>query len=285
MRIISVSNNNTYNHSFGINLQSKKLRFNEDDFYVRIKGYGHHSGWAKKIMKTADAVVNFIREKCNFEEALKKTCDGVTEANSLLFDLDKYRHTGVLRTNREGWRYGSDWNVNDGIITKYGKGTGNSKSNRYKSYVDRFDYVVKNPLKNPYGDISLTRPVHDKDIYGKILDHGNGKSIDKAFEHINKIYDNLYEKYISNEAKEENLKDINDSIAEIRWILAHTTPWERGSDAISNTFIRAVYKAAGIKAYPLKKGVSLDLEAYCTNLNEYKEKFPEYFTKKPEIIN
>ena len=285
MRIISVSNNNTYNHSFGINLQSKKLRFKEDDFYVRIKGYGHHSGWAKKIRETADAVVNFIREKCNFEETLKKTCDGVTEANNLLIDSDKRLHTGILRTNREGWRFGSDWNAEDGIITKYGRGTNNSKSNKYKSYVDRFDYVVKHPLKNPYDDMILTRPVHDKDYYGKILDHGNGKSINKAFEHINKIYDDLYKKYISCEVKEENLKDINNSIAEIRWILAHATPWERGSDAISNTFIRAVYKAAGIKTYPLKRGVSLDLEAYCTNLEEYKTNFPKFFQYEPKIID
>ena len=80
------------------------------------------------------------------------------------------------------------------------------------------------------------------------------------------------------------MNDINNSIAEIRWILAHATPWERGSDAISNTFIRAIYKAAGIKAYPLKKGVSLDLEAYCTNLTDYKENFTDYFIKKPHIV-
>ena len=87
------------------------------------------------------------------------------------------------------------------------------------------------------------------------------------------------------EIKEENLSDFNSLIAEIRWILAHSTPWERGSDAISNTFIRSIYKAAGVKAYPLKKGVSLDLEAYCTDLEEYKSKFPQYFAKPPKIIN
>ena len=73
-------------------------------------------------------------------------------------------------------------------------------------------------------------------------------------------------------------------IAEIRWILAHSTPWLRGSDAISNVFMRAMYKAVGIKTYPLKKGISLDLEAYCTELDEYKKKFPAYFEKPPEII-
>ena len=270
--------NKFYIPSFGINLQSKKLRFKEDDFYVRIKGYGHHSGWAKKIKETADAAVNFIREKCNFEGTLKKICTGVTEANQLPLDLDKRRHTGILRIQKEGWRHGSAWD-NYSLITKYSK----HNNNRYKTYTDRLDYVVKNPLKNPYKNIMLTRPVHDKD-YGKYINHADAEYINNAFEHINKIYDNLYEKYISHEIKSENLNDINNSIAEIRWILAHATPWERGSDAISNTFIRAIYKAAGIKAYPLKKGVSLDLEAYCTNLTDYKENFTDYFIKKPHIV-
>lgn len=271
--------NNLYSPSFGINLQSKKLRFKEDDFYVRIKGYGHHSGWAKKIRETAEAAVNFIREKCNFEGTLNKICTGVTEANQLPLDLDKRQHTGILRTFREGWRHGSGWD-NYPLVTKYGK----LRNNRYKTYADRLDYTVKNPLKNPFKNIMLTRPVHDKD-YGKYINHADAKYINNAFEHINNIYNDLYEKYISHEIKSENLNDINNSIAEIRWILAHATPWERGSDAISNTFIRAIYKAAGVKAYPLKKGVSLDLEAYCTNLEEYKKNFADYFVKKPHIVD
>lgn len=281
--LISPVNNyqhNLYLPSFGVNLQSKKLRFKEDDFYVRIKGYGHNSGWAQKIKETADIAVNFIREKCNFEETLKRICAGVTEANQFPLDLDKRQHTGILRINRNGWRFGSNWDSRNGIITKYGNG----RSNRYKTYADRFDYIARNPLKNPFKNIMLTRPVHDKD-YGKFLNHADAVYINNAFEHINKIYDSLYEKYITNEVKGENLQDINESIAEMRWVLAHATPWERGSDAISNTFIRAIYKAMGIKAYPLKKGVSLDLEAYCTNLGEYKKNFPDYFSKKPEIVD
>lgn len=270
---------NSYNISFGINLNSKKLRFKEDDFYVRIKGYGHHSGWAKKIKDTADNAVDLIREKCNFEETLNIVCDGVSKANLLTLDVGKREHTGILRAPREGWRYSSALG-GGGLITRYG----NTDKNKYKSYAYRFDFIVKHPLKNPYNDIMLTRPIHDKDYLGKFLDHPNAKYINNAFNHINGIYDELYQKCISNEIKNEKLDGINYLIAEIRWILAHVTPWERGSDAISNTFIRAIYKAAGIKTYPLKKGISLDLEAYCTNLEEYKKNFPDYFTKKPTIV-
>jgi len=143
--------------------------------------------------------------------------------------------------------------------------------------------VKTHPLKNPYNDIGLTRPKRGKNNRS-ILKHAHPKYIDNAFKHIKSIYEKLYHNYIENEAKIENLSDINSSLAEIRWILAHATPWMRGSDAISNILIRSIYKSMGIKVGVLKKGVSLDLEAYCTNLSDYKNKFSDYFVNKPQII-
>ena len=84
--------------------------------------------------------------------------------------------------------------------------------------------------------------------------------------------------------RQSQLDDVNNDIAEIRWIMAHATPWERGSDAISNVFMRVMYKSLGIKSHPLKKGISLDMEAYCTELGDYKKRFPEFFEKPPEIV-
>ena len=270
-------NNFSSTFSFGINVQSPKLKFKEDDFYVRIKGYGHHSGWAKKIIETADRTVNYIRQLCNFEETLKKVANGVRDANQLLTEQDKREHSGILRKKRNGWLYGSSWGPD--LITRYST----DKRAKYSIYADRLDYTVKHPLKNPFRNFALSRPKHDADI-GKYIDHGSAKYINDTFEQIDGVYNYLYQKYIKNEAKEDSLEEINDLIAQMRWILAHATPWERGSDAISNTFIRSVYKSMGIKTYPLKKGVSLDLEAYCTNLEEYKKNFPYYFTKQPKII-
>ena len=282
MRIGLINNyqNNYSLPSFGVNLHSPKLNFKEDDFFVRIKGYGHHSGWAKKIKETADNAVDYIRQICNFEETIRRITNGVIAANKLISsDMEKQIHTGILRTKRLGWNNKSTWNSSTGLITSYS----NSPKNRYKGYADRLDYVVKHPLNNPFR-IELTRPIIEKD-FGKFLEHGNVKSIHTAFSIIEKIYNKLYTNFISNEVKKENLNEVNTSIAEIRWILAHVTPWERGSDAISNTFVRSIYKAMGIKTYPLKKGVSLDLEAYCTNLEDYQKKFPNYFSKKPKVID
>ncbi len=80
------------------------------------------------------------------------------------------------------------------------------------------------------------------------------------------------------------MDEINETIAEIRWIMAHATPWSRGSDAISNVFMRAMYKAIGIKSYPLQKGVSLDLEAYCTELEDYKSGFPNTLKNRLKLL-
>ena len=49
-------------------------------------------------------------------------------------------------------------------------------------------------------------------------------------------------------------------------------------------FAQYTNKALGVKATPLKKGISLDLEAYCTNLGKYKKNFPNYFEKSPTVI-
>jgi len=263
-----------------INSKSRNLKFKQEDFYVRIKGYGYNSNWAKKVIETADNVVKFIRQKCDFENTLKKISKGVTEANKLLPDTEKCLHTGVLRATRNGWKHTDLANDGSYFITTYGT----NKDNKYKIYADRFEYTIKHPLKNPYKDIMLTCPMHEC-FCGKILLHPDGKYIDNSFNHVKSIYDDLYGKYISSgSVRKQNLQEINSSIAEIRWILAHTTPWERGSDAISNVFIRTIYKAMGIKSYPLKKNISLDLQAYCTNLGDYKNNFADYFIKKPKVI-
>lgn len=280
MRINLINNfsNNIYTPSFGVNLQSKKLNFKNDDFFVKIKGYGTNSDWAKIIIDTADQAVKYIRNNWDFDWILIYIAEGVTKANQISNDVEKREHTGLLRIQRKGWEEKEGWWKD--LITAYSQ----NRKCRYNVYADRFDYVVKNPLHNPYDDISLTRPKHDKNE-GKFLDHSDAKYIDGAFKRIGKIYNKLNANYIQKEVTNEDLGDVNSSVAEIRWILAHTTPWERGSDAISNTFIRAIYKAMGIKTTPLKRGVSLDLEAYCTELDEYKKKFPDYFTKKPKIVD
>lgn len=54
--------NNTQSPSFQANLNSKKLRFKNADFWVNIRGYGKNRIWAHSVKNTADTAVNLIRK-------------------------------------------------------------------------------------------------------------------------------------------------------------------------------------------------------------------------------
>ena len=265
----------SYNPVFQANINSNKLKFKREDFYVRISGYGTNRKWANEIRKTADSATDDIRN-CNvLESVLRAITSGVRNANNFTGDITKIKHTGILRTQREFWQSGSSWDGRD-LATNY------SDTKRYATYEDKFDFVAVHPLKKPYDDIGLTMPIIDEDE--KFLLHAKPKYINNVFKHIFDIYNEFKKSFNYKDVNDSQLPEINAKIGEIRWLLAHATPWERGSDSISNVLMRAMYKSLGIKSYPIAKGFSLDLEAYCTEMNDYKRIFDGYFEKPPKII-
>lgn len=258
------------NISFGVNLNSPKLRYSKQDFYVKIRGYGRNPLWADKTIKTADTAVDLIRKDTSAENVLKFITAGISKANKFCLELFKREHSGILRAFRDGWKH-EDFGSQK-LITGY-------NLDRYKIYKERLNKTHLNPLRNPYSNIGLTRP------NGNILYHGRAENINNALDYVFELSKKIFPKFIHQEVEPKDMKEINKTIAEIRWVLAHSTPWTRGSDAISNVFMRAMYKAIGVKTSPLKKGVSLDLEAYCTQLSDYKGNFVKYFENPPQIID
>ena len=93
---------------------------------------------------------------------------------------------------------------------------------------------------------------------------------------------NEYDKLMS--LKNPSIQDINKSSATIKWLFCQETPYERGTDSISNILIKGIYHANNVKISPLKKKCSLDFEAFDTDLDEYIKRFPLFFTQKPEKI-
>lgn len=275
MKIQSFYNSN-YNCPFYANINSPKLRFKQEDSFVNIRGYGKNRVWAKSVKSTTDTAVNLIRKNSKQENILKLISIGVRKANLQCSEITKILHSGILRTKRDGWLCHSDWSGLE-LWTDY------SQLSRYKNYRTRLNKIAHKKLTNPYDDMELTVPIIDEE--GASLRHCSDKYINNAFKHITEIYGHFKQSFNSKEINNSQMKDVNSDIAEIRWILDHSMPWERGSDAISNIFMRAMYKSIGIKSYPLKKGISLDLEAFCTELKDYKAKFPSFFEKPPEIID
>ena len=98
MRIQTTCNNN----SFQANINSPRLRFKKADFFVRIRGYGTDSKWAKRTKETADTAVNMARKNTSAENILKYITCGIQKANMNVFDQSKVFHTGILRTERHG---------------------------------------------------------------------------------------------------------------------------------------------------------------------------------------
>ena len=263
--------------NFKANISSPVLRYTNEDFFISIRGYGKNTEWAKTIKQTADTAVNLTRKKCGFDNIIRFITAGVIKANNLLLDRNKKCHTGILRTEREGYKYGSDWNWSNGFLV-----TGYENISKYKTYKSRLDQTIQNSLKKPYQNMDLTVPV--KSDSGNFLKHGDSEKVNSSLNIVKELFDKLIEKYDPAKVTEKDLANINNTIAEIRWIMAHSTPWERGSDAISNVFMRVLYKTFGIKTYPSAKGISFDMEAFCTNLNEYKQNFPNFFVKPPSVI-
>lgn len=255
--------------AFGVNLNSPKLRYGKKDFFVKIRGYGTNPLWANKTIETADTAVSLVRRNTSAENVLKFITAGIRQANQFCLDLYKRSHTGLLRTIRDGWKHEEGFYGD--IVTGYNEG-------RYSCYKKRLDEAYYNPLART--GIGMTRPNERHTLV-----HADCDTINDSLDRVFKLSGKIFPKFIHQEVQKKDMDEVNETIAEIRWIMAHATPWTRGSDAISNVFMRVIYKAIGVKAYPLKPGVSLDLEAYCTELEDYKKRFCEYFTKPPEIID
>lgn len=262
--------NNINSPNFCANFKSPKLRFKQEDFFIRIKGYGEDKKWAKEVKESADNAVRMLRDNTEPEYVLKYIATSTRFAERHNKNLYKTENTGILRTERDGWH-----SRECDIFTPY-------NSEKYKSYSERLVEVNSHPLNDPYRrHIALSRPANF--FTGKIF-HGSYANINIALDYVFKLCKDIFPKFVKNDIKPKDLPELNSTIAEMRWVLAHSTPWVRGSDAISNIFMRAIYKSVGVKTYPIKKGVSLDMEAYCTNLDDYKKLWTTYFDKTPEIV-
>lgn len=267
--------------AFEANPNSQKLRFAYNDFFVFMKGYGHDTVWADKVKTIADEAVEKIKTSSSSDEVLPYIASGIKKANKLCYgnwNSWKRQHSGILRTSRNCYGRAGEWN---------GKCITTPVVNQYESYEQRLFPLIKYPLKKPYKDMSMTT-VGYYDNEGRVIQliHGDDDKINNVLDKVNKHFGKLKEDFISKpeNVTESTLPKINENIAEIRWLMAHSMPWERGSDSISNIFMRALYKSMGVKTYPLKKGLSLDMEAFCTPLNEYKQKFHTYFENEPKVV-
>lgn len=242
-----------------------------ENFFIDIEGYGKDMAWANSMQQTTDYASSLIKKGKSLDEVLSSISGDTRQLDlSNVTDPDKVTTSGILRENMPRWQRGAH--------TPY------TEDGKYGIYKDRFDKLMwKNEkqggLHNPYPDMELTRIGSSPD--GPCMMHPPYSKA--ALQHVDDIYQEIQQKYMGKKLTQADLKEINEKVAEMHWILAHSMPWARGSDCIANAFVKSVYEALGIKTYPPAKNVSFDLEAFCTELSDYKKKYSSYYSKPPEI--
>ena len=116
------------------------------------------------------------------------------------------------------------------------------------------------------------------------MNHPAGRCVNNALDIVNSIQDMLMEKYHGKNLTDADMNDINENIGEIHWLLSHSMPWGRGSAGISDAYVKALYKALGIQLSQPRRGVSFDLEAFCTELEDYRKNYKNLYERAPRYV-
>ena len=237
--------------------ESIKRKMNPNLFFIRMQKYGKDYPWALNMSKIALELSQKIKEKKDFDEILNYTCSGVRAINHLEFYglRNEICVTGMtLEKGRRGEEY----------LEKY-----RTKLNE--------EYGVISPETNEEYKEALTSLITFYKGGNVRIEYGysaSGKSINL------KLCKKAYEKLISNDNPTE--KDILDTCATIQWLISQGCPFWKGNDSIANLLTKAIMHCYGMELSQIKKGHSLDFEAFYRDLDDYIEKYPTFFEKYPK---
>ena len=98
-----------------------------------------------------------------------------------------------------------------------------------------------------------------------------GLDMNKNLKLVDKVYNDF--KNIENPTK----KDVDETSAKIHWLISQECPYVKGNDSIANVLVRALYHSNKIPQMPVKKGCSLDFEAFYRSLKDYIKNFCSFF--------
>lgn len=249
----------------------------ESKFFARTsvneRNYGKNIQWAHEINNISEAAALRIGNGENFEEVIHNIAADY-RAYDVATTLDSNTKTNARREYSGRYR-GKDQPQNH----PYGASTPFTKNGGYSEYYDRFMAQLNKQRTSPYDDVLLTN-LGDCDR-GTCMLHPVNQTVEPAMKHIGQRYKELQPLFnkVHNGGKltPAELKLADEKISEMYFLMGNVMPWARGSNGISDIFMRSTYKALGVEQPALRKGVSLDLEAFCMDLNEYKAKWNSFF--------
>ena len=299
----------------------KNIQFMKDtenyaiNYFIKLPGYGQDGNWARAMVNITEYASGMMRRGASFDEVMSYiakdsrsyTLESMYKSGKEI-DNDKARSYGILRCEKDGY-------LVDGTYANYGAITPFNNGGNYDAYTSRFTLrFAPNELRNPFpGEIELTRlapnekypikperynpnnPKHVKIVdgngvtrYYEITDamiHPDGKYAGRALEMVEARHDKLLKQFQGKKITAADMDIINESIGEIHWILAHSMPWGRGSDAIANSYVKALYQSLGIRTSEPAPKISFDLQAFCTELEDYKKIYKDLYAVPPEPKN
>ena len=253
-------------------------------FFSRVAAneerYGKNIKWAHEMDVISRSASYLISQGASYDTVMNhiaimyKNYDIATTLDSNIGVSDRRRFSGESR------EYIPDSDFAN--ATGFSAVTQFNKEDSYNEYYDRFMKLLNKKRQPPYPDVELTQ-ISFVYGYGNLMGHPRNSSVEATMSYVKERYEEmtpLFEKAGRGEAlTPQEIALAHDKIAEMYFLMANAMPYSRGSNGIADIFMRSMYKELGIDMPALKPGVSLDLEAFCLDLNDYKKKWRSFFEK------
>ena len=250
-----------------------KIKQNPKNFFIEIDGYGKDEAWSKQMAATSNGAASMILDGKSFSDTTSYIAQEYKNwANEHIADKEKAANIGELRLN--------DASV---FLTRY------SKENRYGAYLEKYEKFLKeksvHSIKPPieYPQAATVQFVRDAGGGGGSLIH-HPRGITNSYKYCDEIYNNLINNYVGRSLSKKDVEQVNKRIASLHWLMAHGTFWKRGSDAITNSLVKALYAALDFETCPAKSGISFDLEAFYTEHKDFIKKYTQLYSNAPKYI-
>ena len=244
--------------------------------------------------KTAIKYLGF--DMYNYHKKIKQISSYIAlkkQSNKIL-DWNKIKNPRVYVRENETLRNGNQdaYEIGFGILGSSESYTPFSKDG-YGEYYTELLNSYKNHRPRTFKGINLS--YYDVEKPGIFADESNfefithpisedspkGNNIDALFEVLQADYEGikpLIKKVQSGKTlSETELKTLHNTIAEISYLFTNAKPFYRGSASANLAIVYGLYEMAGIDVPQVKIGRALDLSAFVTTPEEYKENWTHLF--------
>jgi avirulence protein len=100
--------------------------------------------------------------------------------------------------------------------------------------------------------------------------HPAGIRVEPLLRHAETLFDRAVD-------RDASPSEVIRAAAEMHWWLAHAMPFQRGSAAITDALVKAIYLSHGISFSPYRVGIQPDIAAFTLRLDDFLAVYPRFF--------